>query len=206
MALSKIILEDQEKNSAEIENLRNDLLHINQIVDMQKTIGGISSLKEQVYIPELIDTALNIAMSPSFQGYIKVIKQFNLSPQVYIDKSRLLQILINVIQNAKEAVLDNSSAPIKEIKLSTEKTENNSIEIIIEDNGVGIKTEHLDRIFSFGFTTKTNGHGFGLHSSALAATEMGGTLRAKSRGEGCGAQFILKLPMELSESLGELDE
>jgi two-component system NtrC family sensor kinase len=60
---------------------------------------------------------------------------------------------------------------------------------------VGIAPENLTRIFSHGFTTRTDGHGFGLHSAALAAQQMGGRLTAQSDGPGRGATFTLELPV-----------
>ncbi|MEK7781776.1 MAG: ATP-binding protein, partial [Verrucomicrobiota bacterium] len=69
------------------------------------------------------------------------------------------------------------------------------VRITVTDNGVGIPEENLTRIFSHGFTTKKNVHGFGLHSGALAAQEMGGALRVASPGPGHGAVFTLELPV-----------
>ena len=67
--------------------------------------------------------------------------------------------------------------------------------ISVADNGIGIPAENLTRIFAHGFTTRKHGHGFGLHSSALAASEMGGALRVQSDGHGCGATFTIELPL-----------
>jgi signal transduction histidine kinase len=72
----------------------------------------------------------------------------------------------------------------------------NRIRIEVADNGMGIPAENLVRIFSHGFTTRKNGHGFGLHSGALAAKEMGGVLLVHSDGPGKGATFTLDLPIE----------
>ncbi|QMT60623.1 sensor histidine kinase [Legionella sp. PC997] len=193
LTLAKIILEENKKNSIEVHNLQNDLQHISQIVDTQKSISGLSSMNERVYLPELLETALNITMSSSKNG-IKIIKEYHPAPLVIVDKSKLLQILINLIQNAKESILENATTPIKEIKLIIQKTEKKSVQVIVKDNGVGINADNLQRIFAFGFTTKQNGHGFGLHSSALSARDMGGSLLAESKGEGYGAQFVLTLP------------
>ncbi|KTD73006.1 ATP-binding protein [Legionella tucsonensis] len=195
ITLTKIIVEENEKNNIEIENLQNDLHHINQIVDTQKSISGLSSVNEKIYLPELIETALNISLSSSKNASIKITKEFKPAPLVSVDKSKLLQILINLMQNAKESVLEHTISSIKEIKLIVQKTEKNSVQVIIKDNGVGINRDNLQRIFAFGFTTKKNGHGFGLHSSALSAREMGGSLLAKSEGKGHGAQFTLTLPI-----------
>ncbi|QEY51221.1 sensor histidine kinase [Legionella longbeachae] len=202
LSLSKVIMEEEEKNNFEIENLEHDLQHINQIVDMQKSIGGISSFRESVYIPELIDSALNITMN-SCKKEIDFIKEFKPAPLIFVDKSKLLHILINLIQNAKDSVLEKTSNPTKRIKISVQKIKN-CVQIIVKDNGIGIKVEDLQHIFAFGFTTKENGHGFGLHSSALSAKEMGGELFAESLGEGCGAQFRLTLPITDSKGQGEI--
>lgn len=195
LALAKIILEENEKNNMEVNNLQNDLRHINEIVNTQKSISGLSSMNEKIYLPELIDTAVNITMSTSKNGHINIIKDFQPAPMVHVDKSKLLHILINLIQNAKEAVQEYTRSPIKEIHLLIQKKEKNLVQVIIQDNGIGIDTENLQRIFAFGFTTKKNGHGFGLHSSSLSAREMGGSLLAESPGEGQGARFILNLPI-----------
>jgi signal transduction histidine kinase len=70
------------------------------------------------------------------------------------------------------------------------------VRISVSDNGVGIPAENLTRIFSHGFTTKQDGHGFGLHSGALAAKELGGSLSVQSDGPGHGATFTLELPCQ----------
>jgi signal transduction histidine kinase len=69
-----------------------------------------------------------------------------------------------------------------------------AVRISVIDNGVGIPAQNMDRLFTHGFTTRQSGHGFGLHSGALAAQELGGTLHAESEGAGRGAAFILELP------------
>ena len=69
-----------------------------------------------------------------------------------------------------------------------------SLVVTVADNGVGITAATLEKLFSYGFTTKSDGHGFGLHASALAAQEMGGSLKAYSDGENRGAAFVLSLP------------
>ena len=194
-ALSKILLEEQQKNINEINNLINDLSHIGEIVSMQKAISGTSNMNEKIYLPEIIEIALNMSLIAPYNESIQVVKDYESCALINLDKSKLLQILVNVIQNARDSVLLNTENPIKEIKLLIKKNTLNSIQIIIIDNGVGINPDNLNRIFSFGFTTKKNGHGFGLHSSALYAEGMGGSLFANSLGEGSGSEFILTLPL-----------
>ena len=106
----------------------------------------------------------------------------------------MLQILVNLIRNAKYAC-DDSGKTDKHITLRVINGAGR-IKVSIVDNGIGIPGENLTRIFNHGFTTRKEGHGFGLHSGALAAKEMGGTLLAFSDGPGYGATFTLDLPLQ----------
>jgi C4-dicarboxylate-specific signal transduction histidine kinase len=112
-----------------------------------------------------------------------------------VDKHKVLQILINVIGNAKYAVSESPRRD-KRITVRVGINGNRRVKIAVTDNGIGIAKENLARIFAHGFTTKRNGHGFGLHSAALAATETGGSLSVHSAGLGHGATFELELPMD----------
>ncbi|KTD64845.1 sensor histidine kinase [Legionella spiritensis] len=195
-AISQVIIKEQQQNSIEVDNLLNDIHHIKEIVAMQKSVSGLSSMNEKIYVPEVIETAINMSMSSAKDDAIEITREFEACPLIEADKSKLLQILVNLIQNARDAVLLDSEALIKEIKLIIKDQKRQNVQIIISDNGVGIAPDNLDKIFSFGFTTKENGHGFGLHSAALSAQEMGGSLLAKSPGTGQGSRFILTLPVK----------
>ena len=105
----------------------------------------------------------------------------------------MLQILINLIRNAKESI-NESRRPDRQLVLGIRTSPAGRPQIYVTDNGVGISPEHLTEVFAFGFTTKVNGHGFGLHTSANSAQEMGGSLEARSDGPGRGATFVLELP------------
>jgi signal transduction histidine kinase len=74
------------------------------------------------------------------------------------------------------------------------------VRVQVKDNGIGIAPENLVKIFSHGFTTKKEGHGFGLHTCALAARDMGGSLVAESEGLGRGATFTLELPIAAAKA------
>jgi C4-dicarboxylate-specific signal transduction histidine kinase len=123
-----------------------------------------------------------------------VVREVAAVPQLLTDKHKVLQILVNLISNAKHALI--MAHPMQpRLTLRIVQPSPACVAVEVSDNGVGIEREHLTRIFAYGFTTKPDGHGFGLHSSALAAKELGGTLAASSEGPGCGATFRLELPL-----------
>lgn len=190
--LVSILKKESVKNLAEINNMDEHLSHIKDIVSMQKIIGGTSSFPEKIFIPELIDTALKMSVNPT-KYKVKISKEYNKLPFITTDKSKLLQILVNLLQNAQDAVLKNSHEETKTVRIVATNGQD-TIQIKVIDNGIGITKENIDRVFSFGFTTKEYGHGFGLHSSALSAKDLGGSLKAQSEGPNCGAAFILTLP------------
>jgi signal transduction histidine kinase len=125
---------------------------------------------------------------------VALVREYSDQSTVSIDKHKVLQILVNLIRNAKYAC-DDSERKDKEIKLQISKRDP-WITVAVIDNGVGIPPENLTRIFNHGFTTRKNGHGFGLHSGFLAAKELGGSLTAYSQGPGRGAVFTLDLPFQ----------
>jgi C4-dicarboxylate-specific signal transduction histidine kinase len=125
---------------------------------------------------------------------VVVQKRFSDVPLVRVDRHKVLQILINLIRNAKYA-LDDVQRIDKRITITIEPGDAGMIRVIVADNGVGISPENQQKIFSHGFTTRAHGHGFGLHSSALAAQSLGGSLSAASLGVNRGAAFTLQLPI-----------
>jgi signal transduction histidine kinase len=124
-----------------------------------------------------------------------VVRDYQDAPTIIVDKNKVMQILINLIRNAKYAC-DESGRSNKQIKVRIGRNGNERIAIKIADNGVGISSENMSRIFTRGFTTRTHGHGFGLHSCLLAAREMGGVLTVHSDGPDLGAIFTLDLPCQ----------
>jgi sensor histidine kinase regulating citrate/malate metabolism len=121
----------------------------------------------------------------------------NLSPML-LDRHKIIQILTNIINNAKDA-LSEADRKNRVIIISTKKVAGNYLQIKISDNGSGISKENMTRIFNHGFTTKKNGHGYGLHSGAISAKEMQGVLSIASDGVGKGAEITLKLPIRQAE-------
>ncbi|HIC7358052.1 ATP-binding protein [Legionella sp. PATHC032] len=193
-ALSKALQEEYEENMKEANSLENNINHIKEIISMQQSLSGLSNLTEKVSIHDVILNAVKSVIFDKHQIDVRI----EIEPEInefITDKSKLFQILTNLLANAKDSVLLHESNDSRKIVIDIRRTEKNHIMVKINDNGIGIQKDNLDRIFSFGFTTKKNGHGFGLHCSAIYARDLGGRLYAESNGSGKGAQFVLDLPI-----------
>jgi len=192
--LADLLIHERSSLLQELESLRKNVDHIKDIVVMQQSYAQVAGVKETVKLVELVEDALRMNVGALGRHEVQVLREFDPgSPlEITVEKHKVLQILINVIRNAKYACDDSGRSD----KRLTVRVSSNAeaVEISVADNGVGIPAENLDRIFNHGFTTRKNGHGFGLHGSALAAQEMGGALRAQSDGLGKGATFTLRLP------------
>jgi C4-dicarboxylate-specific signal transduction histidine kinase len=164
---------------------------------MQQNYAKVIGVVEMLTPVDLFEDALRMNAAALSRHDIEVVREFRPAPAVWMGRHKVLQILINVIRNAKYA-LDDGLQPNRRLVLRIEP-DGETIRFVISDNGVGIPPENLTRIFSHGFTTRKDGHGFGLHSSALAAHEMGGRLTGHSDGPGRGATFILELPYTARE-------
>lgn len=152
--------------------------------------------QEPIALHDIMEQALYINIASLTRHGLEVIQEYEEMPPIMTDRHQVLQILVNLISNAKYAVLALKGALGKlTLKIGWADGKEGVAQIQVQDNGVGIKPEHLTRIFSQGFTTKKDGHGFGLHSAALSAKNMGGVLTVHSDGEGQGATFTLELPV-----------
>jgi signal transduction histidine kinase len=167
--------------------------HIGTIVKLQQNYTRTPRLNEPAHLAELLEDALRINSAGLTRHEVRVERHLSPVPQVMTDKHKVLMILVNLISNAKYA-LDAAPSEQRCLTLRMEAPAAGRVRIAVGDNGMGIAPELLTRIFQHGFTTREDGHGFGLHSSALAAQELGGTLTAHSEGPGRGATFILELP------------
>jgi PAS domain S-box-containing protein len=194
-ALAEHLTGEQATVLNELEQLLKHIDHIKQIVAMQQSYAKVAGVLETISASQLVEDALHINGAALVRHDVHVRRQFHETPPILTEKHKVLQILVNLIRNAKYA-LDDSKRQDKLLLLKVGTDENGYIKIQVVDNGVGIPAENLTRIFSHGFTTRRNGHGFGLHSSALAVRELGGSLHAHSDGAGAGATFTLLLPQQ----------
>jgi C4-dicarboxylate-specific signal transduction histidine kinase len=199
--LSEQLLADQKAAVGELHLLVKNIEHIKEVVTMQQNYARVSGVKEVINIRELVEDGLRINEVSLNRHQVKVIREFENVPPMNIEKHKVLQVLLNLIRNAKFAC-DESGRKDKQMTMRVANGEGR-IKISVADNGIGIPPENLTRIFSHGFTTRKDGHGFGLHSGALAAKEMGGALTVRSDGPGKGATFTLELPSNRNEDSNE---
>lgn len=159
---------------------------------MQQTYARPAGAVETFSVPDLIEEAVRIDAESLARHDVETVCDYPVRPTITTDKHGVMEILINLLRNAKQAC-DESGHPHGKITVCV-TGDDRAVTIAISDDGIGIPAENLGRIFNFGFTTRKNGHGFGLHNSALVAGELGGSLRAQSAGPGRGATFTLELP------------
>jgi PAS domain S-box-containing protein len=195
--LTDHIAGEQAQAQQELAGLQKHIDHIKEIVAMQQGFARFSGLTEIVQVPELVEDALRMNASSLLRHDVKVIKEFSSVPPITVEKHKVLQILVNLLGNAKHAC-EAANRDDKQVTLRVIGSADR-VHIEVTDNGVGIAPENLTRIFNHGFTTKKNGHGFGLHSGALAAQELGGALKVQSAGVGQGATFTVELPLQPRE-------
>jgi ligand-binding sensor domain-containing protein/signal transduction histidine kinase len=191
--LATLLQEDRAESVRELKALQDGVDHIKQIVAAQQSYARVSGIVEVVPPAELAEFALHSNEAALSRHGIAVVREFSPAPAVRVERHHVLQILLNLIRNAKEAMIESPRAD-KQLVLGIRTSPEGRVQIYVTDNGVGLAPENLTHIFNFGFTTKKSGHGFGLHSSANAAKEMGGSLTAQSDGPGQGATFVLELP------------
>jgi PAS domain S-box-containing protein len=186
--------EEQTDVLGELRSLDQNIEHIKDIVDVQQSYAkDIFGVRETLPFEGLVEDALRLNSAALVRHGITVIRDYGEVPPVPMEKHKVIQILVNLIHNAKHALNETNPAQ-KRLAIGVAR-HNGVVAVTVSDNGVGIAPENMSRIFAHGFTTKKDGHGFGLHSGALAAQEMGGSLVAHSDGPGCGAAFTLSLPV-----------
>jgi PAS domain S-box-containing protein len=188
----------QTKLIAQMNSVGQHIEHIKEIVAMQQSYAKVSGVCENLAAAGLVEDALRMNAAAFDRHHIEVVREFaDNTPTVHVDRHKVLQILINLLRNAKYA-MDAQIGHTKRLVVRVGMASPDRVKITIADNGIGIAPENLTGIFNHGFTTKKDGHGFGLHSGANAAKEMGGTLTAHSDGPGKGAEFTLELPTTAS--------
>jgi len=197
--LSKELVEEQERCLEALEALTKHVQHVGDIIQLQQSHSKTKGLIEPTSIAELVEDTIQINAETITRNRVEVILEIADLPTLLLDRHKVLQILTNLISNAIYA-LSKSSRDDRILKICVKEPKSGFIQIDVCDNGIGIPKENLTRIFEHGFTTKKTGHGFGLHSTALSANELNGSIKAHSDGPGKGAVFTVELPFKTQEA------
>lgn len=192
--IAKTWEEEQALVLSELAELTKHIEHVKHVINVQQEHAKIANVTQAVQPCLLLEDALATVAPMLRAAHIELIRDIQTTQIVNSDPHKIMQIMVNLLSNAKHAVLDARS-PEPCITLRAEQVDQTHVVLSVTDNGVGIAPENLARICQHGFTTKKNGHGFGLHSCALLAKELGGELGFTSPGVDCGATFSLKLPV-----------
>ena len=193
--LSIKLVDEQQSWIHELDSMVRHIDHIKEVVAMQQSYARVSGLQEEISLEALTEDALRTIAVSLRQSEIELVRDFSALPTLWTDKHKVLQILVNLLANAKDALGDMALAE-RRLVVRLFQPSAHRVAVEVTDTGSGISASHLTRIFEYGFTTKPEGHGFGLHSCGLMAKELGGELTARSEGVGCGSAFRLEIPVD----------
>jgi len=200
LELASHLEREQREVLVEVDKLVKNIEHIKNIVDLQQNYARTGGTMEPLSLVDLVEDALGINSASLSRHRIRVEKVYeeNLPPAL-ADRSKVLQILVNLIRNAKHAI-DDHNPDDRVLGIRIARSGDERVLITVRDTGIGIAAENMSRLFTHGFTTRKHGHGFGLHSGEASAREMNGTLTAASDGIGRGASFTLELGLFRAEN------
>lgn len=200
--LAATLTNEQEELLATLRELDQKVEHVKQIVRAQQTQARVSGETTDFELSDLLETELASVQDSMRNHEIELVRDYEQVPTVYSDKHKVLQIVGNLVRNSVRALIDSEQSA-KRLTVRIASLEDGLLQVEVEDNGVGIDEETLGKMFQYGFTTKQDGHGFGLHHSMKAAKELGGAMRVHSDGPGLGARFTLELPIKLAAKSGK---
>ncbi len=194
-ALSSQISNSRATIAEEVSALTQGIERIRSMVASQQDYVRRNLVEESVSVASQIEKALELSQKVEpFDRALEVRVELEELPHVSLDRHRLLEILVNLIQNARQAMEGPLDGP-RVLTIQLRRCAEDRLCISVADTGCGIDAEGLRKVFDHGYTTKPTGNGFGLHSAILAAGELGGALAVASDGPGHGAAFTLELPL-----------
>ncbi|XYH92614.1 AAA family ATPase [Sorangium sp. So ce1128] len=193
--LARHLASEQENAASELSELGECVSRIRDIVSDQLRNAGMKIIVEPVTVSSVVEDALRVGLNRAERAHhgIEVRCELSDEARVETDRHRLLQIVTNLVTNARRAVC-HAVGPDRRVVVRCAPLADGGCSVEVEDTGVGIASEHLARLFQQGFTTWPEGTGLGLHASVLEARLLGAALRAESKGPGRGAKFTLDLP------------
>ena len=182
----------QDSQIDELNSIVKHVDHIKKIIATQQANAIGAGLYEPVDPTELFEDTVNVVEADEPLRDIQIHRNYSFTEKFDTNKHTMLQVLLNLVKNSVRA-LRQSEKQEKVITLEI-KDDNEFIYFSVTDNGIGISKENQAKLFQHGFTTSSDGHGFGLHSCANSIQQMGGSVSCQSSGAGQGAKFMVRVP------------
>jgi signal transduction histidine kinase len=194
------IEEEYLLNAEELEQVRRKLNHIDSIIGLQMRYAQLFGNMEQVHLPQVVNDALTLLDDALQKNAVRIIRHFGQVPPVRMEKTKLIQIIVNLIKNGYEAM---GKVPVENrtltLTIRREKEPSDNLVFSVKDNGIGFTPDMRQKLFQFGYSTKTKGSGFGLHSCANYLIARNGSISAHSEGLNKGAEFVVRLAVHESD-------
>ncbi len=200
--LGAYLIEEQQAVLKEMQGLLKNICHMKQIIASHQTMAKSAGQVEHVALVDVLSHAMELSFQPGDTNWITIHRDYQDVPSVLVDQHQLLQILVNLLRNAKQAMRQQAQERHDlHLHVSYKSRDETSVMMTIQDSGIGIAPEHVSKMFTRGFTTKEDGNGIGLHSSIRAIQKMGGSMHVQSDGVGRGATFTLSFPVQQEDVL-----
>jgi two-component system, NtrC family, sensor kinase len=190
--LNEALQQEHQEELVEVARLSDTVRHIREVIAAQQTHTGQEAFVQDVELSALIDEALLLNRELISQHGIEVDLRLEPMPELQLNKSKITQVLVNLVRNAIQAMTDAASE--RRLAIMGRLDGEGAVEIEIADSGCGFDDNVRTKLFTHGFTTRPDGHGFGLHYCANVLHAVGGRIAAQSAGLGKGATFRICLP------------
>lgn len=189
------LLNERDQITTEIQLLEKHLEHISAVLSTQQKYAALCNVTDEFQLADLVTDVEELLSCSLANSGIEVIREFANVPSIHTDRQKLMQVVLNVVKNAIESIKLYNPAQGGRLMISVASTTGGKVSMRVADNGAGITEENRKKVFVHGFSTKRDGHGFGLHSCANIMKELGGSIEVNSSGPGQGATFSLSLPV-----------
>ncbi len=191
-SLYDVLLDEQRQMAHEIERHTDIVKLMEQTIRRQQDVAKEHAFHEPIHLDQIVDNAVAMCETIVGKREIELRLEKTCAPFVEGSRSRLTQVLVNLIKNAVEAM---EAAPRKRLHIRLDEEDEQTAKITISDTGCGIPEDKQPFLFQFGYSDKEEGHGFGLHYCQKTVGAMGGTLTLVHSREHYGTTFAVCLPV-----------
>ena len=170
--------------------------HIIGIVQTQMKYAKTMSMHDIMDINQVVEDAVEMQRDLLEKYSVELTTNYAQLPMVEIEQVKIVQIIVNLIKNAYEAMSETPSEHRKLMILTELTTDKNFVSVMIKDNGIGFDPADKAKLFNFGYSTKQRGTGFGLHACGNYMLAQNGHITADSNGIDKGATFTVIIPIK----------